>query len=58
MPICKTCDHAASDHNWIVERVRGRCVLRRCECRKYVPLTVSPKPLNRFVGRLLYRRRR
>lgn len=58
MPICKTCAHGATDHYWRIERLRGQCMQRRCDCVKYVPLSDQPKPLNRFVGKLLYRRRR
>jgi hypothetical protein len=58
MPICKSCEHRGEDHNWKVQRVRGHCMSPQCICSRYVPLTDRPRPVNRLMGRLLYKKRR
>lgn len=79
MPVCRNCDHAGRDHNWISQacswcgsdshhcpfcfekyyegRKRGQCRYPDCACAKYVPAGGTVRPVNKFAGRMLYRKR-
>ncbi len=49
--------HRGEDHNWRAQRAWGQCMFRRCGCRKYMPLTDRPRPVNSVIEKWLYRRR-
>jgi hypothetical protein len=66
MPICSFCLHRGSEHDWTSpacsvrrcdcrrqhpRRLRGRCLVPGCGCRKYVPLTDRRKAVNSYIGR-------
>jgi hypothetical protein len=38
-------------------RKRGQCQCPGCACGTYSPLTDKPRPVNKYAGRLLYRKR-
>lgn len=63
-PLCK-CGHQMSEHEWIIERMKGQCKFRsECGhgeqpgCTKYRPMTEQPAPLNKTIGRMLYKRKK
>ena len=39
-------------------RLRGACIIAGCRCRKYVPKTDRPQPVNAVIGRWLRRKGR
>jgi hypothetical protein len=57
MPECKNCSHGGREHHWAIQRIRGRCLHKTCDCAGYVPDVPYPKPENRFIGKLLRWRR-
>ena len=56
MPLCKNCLHSGPHHHWKVARFRGRCQNRGCGCVGYVPNVDRPEPVNKVMGRALYKR--
>ena len=38
-------------------RKRGQCRYPNCKCAAYKPLTSRPAPVNKYLGRALYRKR-
>lgn len=55
MPLCKNCPHPGTYHHWKVARLRGRCQNGDCRCIGYVPGVDTPKPVNKVIGRALYK---
>jgi hypothetical protein len=58
MPICLNCGHGGSSHNWQRRTHWGHCMFPKCDCRKYVPRTDKPRPVNSVIGRMLRAKRR
>jgi hypothetical protein len=56
MPPCKECRHAGEDHYWRLQRLRGYCQLKDCDCTMYILDTPLPKPVSKVIGRILYNR--
>ena len=56
MPLCEHCEHLGKLHNWTVRRFWGHCMYPNCDCTKYIPDTDKPKPFNRYIGRMTYKR--
>ncbi len=62
MPPCRNCRHAASLHNWKQPRIRGHCQhydgKRGCFCKKYIPKTDEPRPMNFRIARAALKKRK
>ena len=61
-PTCWNCGNRSAHCPFYFEkyqrgRKRGQCRDPDCDCAKYVPLSDRPRPINKFAGRLLYRKR-
>jgi hypothetical protein len=62
-PACSRCG-GRSPHcpfcfeNYQRGRKRGQCQHPECGCGKYVPAGDGPRPVNKVIGRALYRKRR
>ena len=63
VPPCSNCGERSPHCHLCFEkyherRKRGQCRYPGCRCAKYVPLSETPPPVNRLLGRVFYRRPR
>jgi hypothetical protein len=62
-PTCSRCGNRSSHcpfciRNYQRGRKRGQCQHPGCSCSTYSPMTDKPRPVNKFAGKLLYRKHR
>jgi len=54
IPLCQTCQHAFSDHDWI----ENKCAVAECECETYAAVPAGPKEEAATTGRASTRPRK
>jgi hypothetical protein len=61
-PVCSRCGNRSPSCPFCFQNYqrgikRGQCQHPGCTCRAYSPLTDQARPVNKYAGRLLYRKR-
>jgi len=54
MPKCINCGEPGESHEWKIARRRGWCLIGDM---KYRPQTDAPRPVNKFIGKINYKRK-